>query len=76
MAAYGARILPISPRIFGFGIAGIARVWGASHFQTIGCRAFHRNYEEGLGGKAEQTALFAAIMRQALLSRKSRVGGR
>ena len=32
--------------------------------RVIGCRAFCLDFEEGLGGKAEETGLFEPVMRQ------------
>jgi hypothetical protein len=46
-------------------------LWGANarrvsrgHFRVVGCRAFCLDFEEGSGGKAEETALLLPVMRQ------------
>jgi hypothetical protein len=56
-------------------------VWGAGSrvsqgcFRVVGCGAFRLGFDGGLGGEAENMSLFAPVVRQVLLSRKSRVGG-
>jgi hypothetical protein len=35
-------------------------------FRVVGCEVFRPDFEEGLGGEAERTALFLPVMRQVL----------
>jgi hypothetical protein len=36
------------------------------HFRVVGCGAFRLDFDGGLGGEAEETALFLPVMRQVL----------